>query len=72
MEDKEFDVKRFEELVEQIKRENPKLDLEICKYIAGSYLIYDVMKVNKPNNELEQFKKANEMIEKMTSIEIEA
>ncbi len=72
MEDKEFDVKRFEELVEQIKRENPKLDLEICKYIAGSYLIYDVMKVDKPNDELEQFKKANEMIEKMTSIEIEA
>lgn len=72
MEDKEFDVKRFEELVEQIKRENPKLDLEICKYIAGSYLIYDVMKVDKPKDELEQFKKANEMIEKMTSIEIEA
>ena len=72
MENKEFDVKRFEELVEQIKRENPKLDLEICKYIAGSYLIYDVMKVDKPDNEFEEFKKANEMIEKMTSIEIEA
>ena len=35
-------------------------------------LIYDVMKVDKPKDELEQFKKANEMIEKMTSIEIEA
>lgn len=72
MENKEFDVKRFEELVEQIKTENPKLDLEICKYIAGSYLIYDVMKVDKPDDDSEQFKKANEMIEKMTSIEIEA
>ena len=72
MEDKEFDVKRFEELVEQIKRENPKLDLEICKYIAGSYLIYDVMKVDKPKDELEQFKKANEMIDKMKSVEIQA
>jgi len=72
MEDKEFDVKRFEELVEQIKYENPKLDLEICKYIAGSYLIYDVMKVDKPDNEFEEFKKANEMIDKMKSVEIQA
>lgn len=75
MDNQEFDVKLFDELVEQIKAENPKLDLEFCKYIAGSYLLYDVMKIEKPTEELEQFVKANEMIEKLTisnTVEIEA
>jgi len=74
MEKLDFDTQRFEELVEQIKVENPKLDLEFCKYIAGSYLLYDVMKVEKPTGELEQFTKANEIIERLKSqsIEIEA
>ena len=70
-----FDVKQFEELTEQIKQENPKLDLELCKYISASYLIYDVMKLEKPTSENEQFKKANEIIEKLSSsntVEIEA
>jgi cell division protein ZapA (FtsZ GTPase activity inhibitor) len=75
MDNQEFDVKLFDELVEQIKAENPKLDLDLCKYIAGSYLLYDVMKIEKPTQELEQFVKANEMIEKLTisnTVEIEA
>lgn len=75
MDNQEFDVKLFDELVEQIKAENPKLDLDLCKYIAGSYLLYDVMKIEKPTEELEQFVKANEMIEKLTlsnTVEIEA
>jgi len=75
MDNQEFDVKLFDELVEQIKNENPKLDLDLCKYIAGSYLLYDVMKIEKPTEELEQFVKANEMIEKLTisnTVEIEA
>ena len=75
MDNQEFDVKLFDELVEQIKAENPKLDLELCKYIAGSYLLYDVMKIEKPTEELEQFVKANEMIAKLTisnTVEIEA
>lgn len=75
MNNQEFDVKLFDELVEQIKAENPKLDLDLCKYIAGSYLLYDVMKIEKPTEELEQFVKANEMIEKLTisnTVEIEA
>lgn len=75
MDNKEFDVKLFDELVEQIKAENPKIDLELCKYIAGSYLLYDVMKIEKPTEELEQFVKANEMIEKLSlsnTVEIEA
>jgi len=70
-----FDVKQFEELTEQIKKENPKLDLELCKYISASYLIYDVMKLEKPTSENEQFKKANEIIEKLSlsnTVEIEA
>ena len=74
MENQDFDIKKFEELVEQIKYENPNIDLEFCKYIAGSYLLYDVMKIDKPTEDLEEFKKANEMIEKLslTSVEIEA
>ena len=75
MDNQEFDVKLFDELVEQIKAENPKLDLDLCKYIAGSYLLYDIMKIEKPTEELEQFVKANEMIEKLTisnTVEIEA
>ena len=68
---KEFDIKRFEELVNQIKEEHPKLDIEMCKYIAGSYLIYDVMGVEKPTDDLEEFEKANEMIKDL-SVEIEA
>ncbi len=70
-----FDVKQFEELTEQIKKENPKLDLELCKYISASYPIYDVMKLEKPTSENEQFKKANEIIEKLSlsnTVEIEA
>ena len=70
-----FDAKLFEEITEQIKAENPKIDLELCKYIAGSYLLYDVMKIEKPTEELEQFVKANEMIEKLSlsnTVEIEA
>jgi hypothetical protein len=69
--DKEFDVKRFEELVNQIKDENPKIDIELCKYIAGSYLLYDVMGIEKPTDEHEQFKKANQIISDL-SVEIEA
>ena len=74
MDNQDFDIKKFEELVEQIKNENPKIDSEFCKYIAGSYLLYDVMKINKPTEDLEEFKKANEMINKLTltSVEIEA
>ena len=72
MDMKDFDVKLFEELTEQIKQENPKIDLELCKYIAGSYILYDVMKIEKPTTENEQFKKANEMFEKLKSVEIEA
>lgn len=71
MDNKNFDTKKYDELVQQIKIENPKMDIEMCKYIAGSYLIYDVMKIEKPNDELEQFKKANEVL-KDFSIEIEA
>lgn len=69
-----FDEKRFVELVEQIKQENPKIDIEMCKYIAGSYLIYDVMGVEKPTDELQEFQKANKIIEELTaySVEIEA
>jgi len=69
-----FDVKQFEELTEQIKKENPKLDLELCKYISASYILYDVMKLEKPSSENEQFKKANEMIENLSlsTVEIEA
>jgi len=74
MNNQEFDIKKFEELVEQIKTENPNIDLEFCKYIAGSYLLYDVMKIEKPTEDLEEFKRANEMIDKLTlaSVEIEA
>lgn len=74
MDNKEFDIERFEELVKQIKEENPELDIEFCKYIAGSYLLYDVMNIDKPTDDLEEFKKANEMINKLTltSVEIEA
>lgn len=69
-----FDVKQFEELTEQIKKENPKLDLELCKYISASYILYDAIKLEKPSSENEQFKKANEMIEKLSlsTVEIEA
>ncbi len=69
-----FNVKQFEELTDQIKKENPKLDLELCKYISASYILYDVMKLEKPSSENEQFKKANEMIEKLSlsTVEIEA
>ena len=74
MDNQDFDIKKFEALVEQIKNENPSIDLEFCKYIAGSYLLYDVMKIDKPTEDLEEFKKANEMINKLTltSVEIEA
>jgi len=61
-----FDDKEFQRLVEQIKIENPKLDIEFCKYIAGSYLLYDVMKIEKPSNDAEEFKKTNDMIEELT------
>ncbi len=53
MDNKEFDIERFEELVKQIKEENPELDIEFCKYIAGSYLMYDVMKLKRPDEVLE-------------------
>jgi len=43
----------------------------MCKYIAGSYLIYDVMGVEKPTDDLEEFEKANQMIKDL-SVEIEA
>ena len=74
MSDMKFDEKRFVKLVEQIKEEHPSLDIEMCKYIAGSYLLYDVMGIEKPTDELEEFKKANKVIEELTSysLEIEA
>jgi hypothetical protein len=40
----EFDIKTFEELVNQIKEEHPKLDIEMAKYVAGSYLFNDLDK----------------------------
>ncbi len=71
MDNKDFDIKRYTELVEQIKSENPKMDIEMCKYIAGSYLLYDVMGIEKPNDDLEQFQKATQVLKDL-SIEIEA
>ena len=71
MDNKDFDIKKYTELVEQIKSENPKIDIEMCKYIAGSYLLYDVMGIEKPNNDLEQFQKATQVLKDL-SIEIEA
>ena len=71
MDNKIFDTKKYEELVQQIKIENPNMDIEMCKYIAGSYLIYDIMKIEKPTDELEQFQKANKVLKDL-SIEIEA
>ena len=71
MDNKNFDVKKYNELVEQIKTENPKIDIEFCKYLAGSYLIYDVMGVEKPNNDLDEFQKASQILKDM-SIELEA
>ncbi len=71
MDNKDFDIKRYIELVEQIKSENPKIDIEMCKYIAGSYLLYDVMGIEKPNDDLEQFQKATQVLKEL-SIEIEA
>lgn len=38
---KTLNIEEFDRLVEQIKFENPKLDIEFCKYIAGSYLLKD-------------------------------
>ncbi len=71
MDNKDFDIKKYTELVEQIKSENPKIDIEMCKYIAGSYLLYDVMGIEKPNDDLEQFQKATQVLKDL-SIEIEA
>ena len=71
MDNKDFDIKKYTELVEQIKSENPKIDIEMCKYIAGSYLLYDVMGIEKPNDDLEQYQKANQILKDL-SIEIEA
>lgn len=36
-----LDIEEFDKLVEQIKYENPNLDIEFCKYVAGSYLLED-------------------------------
>jgi len=55
-----IDIEEYEKLVEQIHAENPKLDIEICKYIAGSYL-YDIKKNEKPDDKIIK-----------TTIEIEA
>ena len=44
----EIDIKEFDKLVEQIKLENPKLDIEFCQYIAGSYLLYDKKGIKQP------------------------
>ena len=34
----DIDKEEFTNLVELIKSENPKIDIEFCKYITGSYL----------------------------------
>lgn len=41
---KTIDSGDYEKLVEQIHYENPKIDIEFCKYIAGAYLFNDVEK----------------------------
>ena len=46
-----FDNGDYEKLVEQIHAENPTIDIEFCKYIAGSYLFNDLKKIEKPDNE---------------------
>ena len=67
MDNKEFDIERFEELVKQIKEENPELDIEFCKYIAGSYLLYDKSGIEKPADEVDEFNKTNEAIIELTT-----
>lgn len=63
MDNQKLDPEEFEKLVEQIKMENPKIDIELCKYIAGSYLLYDVMKIERP---------ADNIAEVSNTVEVEA
>jgi len=64
---KDIDIEEFNELVEQIKTENPTIDIEFCKYIAGSYLLYDKSGIEKPADEVDEFNKTNEVIIELTT-----
>lgn len=60
---KDIDIEEFNRLVEQIKTENPSLDIELCKYIAGSYLYNDKKNIEKCSDDLEANKEITERIQ---------
>lgn len=50
----DIDKEEFTNLVELIKSENPKIDIEFCKYIAGSYLYERLEKEKSVSIELDE------------------
>ena len=50
----DIDKQEFNHLVELIKSENPKIDIEFCKYFAGSYLYQRLEKEKSVSIEIDE------------------
>ena len=65
MTDFKFDVDEYNKLVKACMDEYPDKDIHLLEYIVGSYLIYDKGGIERPKDETEEFKKSNEIIERL-------
>ena len=65
MENNKFDRETIDKYLEILVKKYPNVDLHLLEYIVASYLLYDVEKQEKPKEVIEDFIKANKVIEEL-------
>jgi len=60
-----FDIEEYNHFVKLTKDTHKDIDLHMIEFIVGSYLFYDKMKIEKPDENSPDFIKQNEIIKKL-------
>ena len=65
MEIDRFDRERIDKYLVMAKKQYPEVDIHLLEYAIADYLIYDVEKNERPTEEMEDFIKANKVIQEL-------
>jgi len=65
MEIDRFDRSTIDKYLVMAKKQYPEVDIHLLEYAIADYLIYDVEKNERPTEEMEDFIKANKVIEEL-------
>ena len=65
MENDKFNRETIDKYLEILVKKYPKVDLHLLEYVVASYLLYDVEKQEKSQEENEDFIKSNKVIDEL-------